>query len=161
MTPMPAQAGRPEDLDSIRALSNLLSVEHAAMYAVAAAGGELAPLRPATEATRLLAQNAYAAHRELRDQLVAEILDRGGTAPPAQAAYRLPAAPADLTGVLLLLADIEDRCSAAVYDAIGDLTGDGRALVMDAMAGMAVRGQQARVAAGQPAEQAARALPGT
>ncbi|WP_322761346.1 DUF4439 domain-containing protein [Frankia sp. Cr2] len=157
---MPAQDPRPPDPAAVWRLSDLLAMEHAAVYVAAAAGGELAALRPVAESARVLAQNAFTAHRELRDRLVAEILDRGGTAPPAQAAYRLPAVSTDLAGVLLLLADIEDRCSAAAYDAIGDLTGNGRALVTDALAGMAVRGQQARIAAGQPAGQAARALPG-
>ncbi|WP_239310490.1 MULTISPECIES: DUF4439 domain-containing protein [unclassified Frankia] len=157
---MPAPRQRPPAPDTVQTLSNLLAVEHAAVYAAAAAGGELAPLRSAAESTRVLAENAFAAHRELRDRLVAEILDRGGTAPPAQAAYQLPALSGDLAGVLLLLAGIEDRSSAAAYDAIGELTGEMRALVTDALTGMAVRGQQARVAAGQPVAQASRALPG-
>ncbi|SBW27574.1 hypothetical protein FDG2_5360 [Candidatus Protofrankia californiensis] len=168
MTGIPDQPGNreagnrdPDDPGAVQALSNLLAVEHAAVYASAAAGGALAPLRPGSESTRVLAQSAYTAHRELRDRLVTEILDRGGTAPVAQPAYRLPVVPTELTSALGLLADVEDRCAAAAHDALGDLAGEVRALVIDALAGMAVRAQQARIAAGQPVDQATRALPGT
>ncbi|WP_175648314.1 DUF4439 domain-containing protein [Protofrankia sp. BMG5.30] len=149
-----------DDPGTVQALSDLLAVQHAAVYACAAAGGALAPLRPASDPTRLLAQTAYSAHRELRDRLVAEVLGRGGSPPAAQPAYQLPVPPSGLTGALELLAAVEDRCAAAAYDALDALAGDLRALVVDALAGTAVRGQQARLAAGQPVERATRALPG-
>ncbi|WP_250292399.1 DUF4439 domain-containing protein, partial [Frankia sp. CiP1_Cm_nod1] len=79
-----------DDPGTVRALSGLLAVQHAAVYAAAAAGGALAPLRPVSDPARLLAQSAYGAHRELRDRLVAEILGRGGSPPAAEPAYQLP-----------------------------------------------------------------------
>ncbi len=160
MTVTAQAADQPTDLDTVRALSDILAVEHAAVYACAAAGGAMAPLGSVATATRNLAQTAYNAHRELRDQLVAAIADRRGSVPAAQPAYQLPVAPTEPNRALLLLAEVEDHAAAAAYDALGDLAGRTRALVVDALAGMAVRGQQARIAAGQPPDQATRALPG-
>ncbi|WP_205446802.1 DUF4439 domain-containing protein [Candidatus Frankia alpina] len=144
----------------VDALNTMLTATHAAIYAAAAAGGVLAPLGPAAAGARELARLSWVAHQALRDDLVAVIGARGGQAPPALPAYRIPATPVSVAASLALLAQIEDACAAAAHDATAVLGADARELAIDALSGAAVRAQRARLAAGLPPATATRALPG-
>jgi hypothetical protein len=143
-----------------RALAALLAVEHASVYGCASAGGALAPLGPAAEGARELARAAYLAHRALRDTLTSMLLDAGVTPPPALPAYTLPVTPNSAVNALTLLADVEDRTAGAAYDALATVAGPSRALAADALGQAALRGQRARLAAGESPAAAGRALPG-
>jgi hypothetical protein len=146
----------------VAALSALLAVEHAAVYASSAAGGSLATTGPAGAAARALALAAYTEHASLRDTLVDRILALGGNPPATLPAYRLPIEPAGVIPALALLATIEDRSAAAAHDAVGPLAaGADRALAADALAAAAVRAQRARRAAGLSPSQAGGPFPGT
>ncbi|MCK9897752.1 ferritin-like domain-containing protein [Frankia sp. AgB32] len=134
---------------------------HAAIYVAATAGGALAPLGAPAAVARQLAYGAWIAHQRLRDDLITAIEARGASAPPALPAYRIPAAPITVTTALQLLAQVEDTCAAAAHDATAVLTADTRRLAVDALGGMAIRAQRARLAAGLPPATATRALPGT
>ncbi|WP_175443389.1 DUF4439 domain-containing protein [Frankia sp. CgMI4] len=149
------------DPAGVAALVTMLTATHAAVYATAAAGGAVAPLGPAAAQARELARLSCLAHQALRDDLIAAIRARGGDAPPALPAYRLPVAPEGIGAALALLARIEDACAMAAHDAVAVLVGDVRALALDALTGTAVRAQRARIAAGMPLAAASRALPGT
>jgi hypothetical protein len=146
---------------AVGGLATMLRAEHAAIYACAWAGGTLAPLGGSAAGARELARDAYAAHRALRDALLTAILARGGEAPVAAPAYALPGGqPGGAARALTVLAGVEDAAAAAAYDAIAVLTGELRAQAVDALIGMAVRAQRARLAAGEPLTRAGRALPG-
>ncbi|EIV95962.1 DUF4439 domain-containing protein [Frankia sp. QA3] len=145
---------------AVVALSTMLTATHAAIYAAATAGGALAPLGPAAAGARELARLSWVAHQALRDDLIVAIGARGGQAPPALPAYRIPTAPVSVAASLTLLAQIEDACAAAAHDATAVLVADARELAIDALSGAAVRAQRARLAAGLPTATATRALPG-
>jgi hypothetical protein len=145
---------------AVTALSGLLAVEHAAVYATASAGGALAPLGRPAAAARALAFEAYTAHRELRDELTALILGAGGDPPAALPAYALPARPDTVGGALALLAEVDDRTAAACYDSVEAVPGTTRQLVIATLTQAAVRAQRVRLAAGSAPAAAMRALPG-
>jgi hypothetical protein len=145
---------------ALTALSGLLTVEHAAVYATASAGGALAPLGQPAEAARSLAYTAYTAHRELRDQLTGLILTAGGQPPAALPAYALPVSPDSVQGALTLLAELDDRTAAACYDTVQAVTGTTRQLVVDTLTQAAIRAQRARMTAGTSPASAMRAFPG-
>lgn len=168
-TASPAAAGTggqrtppPDAAAVLRSLNIMLAASHAAIYAAATAGGALAPLAAtATGAlARQRARESWLAHLRLRDQLIADLEARGGTPVPALAAYRLPTMPVDVSTALRLLGQVEDVCATAAHDATAELGTDLRALAVDALAGMALRAQRSRLAAGAPPATASRALPG-
>ncbi|OHV38266.1 protein kinase [Pseudofrankia sp. EUN1h] len=148
------------DARAITALSALVAVEHAAVYGAASAGGALAPLGVDARDARGLAAAAYTAHRQLRDALIALLLDAGAKPPASQPAYTLPVNPASAGAALTLLAELDDRTAASAYDAIGSATGRARELVVDALAQAAGRAQRARLTAGLAPATAVKALPG-
>lgn len=155
-------AAPPPQAAILRALTTMLAASHGAIYATATAGGALAP-QAATAAGALARQRAregWLAHLRLRDQLIAQIEARGGAPVPALAAYRLPTTPVDVPTALRLLGQVEDVCAAAAHDATAQVGTDLRALTVDALAGMALRAQRARLAAGASPATASRALPG-
>ncbi|CAO5228999.1 DUF4439 domain-containing protein [Frankia sp. AgKG'84/4] len=146
---------------AVGVLSTMVAACHAAIYVASTVGGALAPLGAPAAVARQLAHDAWIAHQRLRDDLLVAIQARGASAPPAQAAYRIPAAPITVPTALLLLAQVEDSAAAAAHDATAGLTADTRRLAVDALGGMAIRAQRARLAAGLPPATATRALPGT
>lgn len=155
-------AAPPPQAAILRALTTMLAASHGAIYATATAGGALAP-QAATAAGALARQRAregWLAHLRLRDQLIAQIEARGGAPVPALAAYRLPTTPVDVPTALRLLSQVEDVCAATAHDATAQVGTDLRALTVDALAGMALRAQRARLAAGASPATASRALPG-
>src|SRR5262249_48041231 len=147
-TPSPARAVSP--------LSNLLAVEHAAVYACGAAGGGLGGARAARGPGRGPAPAARQARApppgtRARPPTAAA----GGDPPAALPAYQLPLDPTGTIASLRLLALVEDRTAAAARDAVGVVSvRDDRALVAAALAGAAVRAQRARLAAGTAPPQA-------
>lgn len=156
----PAAGGGPSR-DEATTLAALVAVEHAAVYAVGAAGGALAVTGPAGATARALAQAAYVDHARLRDTLIDRIGALGGRPPPARPAYQLPIEPAGVIPALALLATVEDRTAAAAHDAVGPLTVRAdRALAADALVAAAVRAQRARRAAGLSPARASGPFPG-
>ncbi|WP_406296006.1 ferritin-like domain-containing protein [Embleya sp. NBC_00888] len=99
-TPRPAPSGsaNPE----VRALSEALQAEHAAVYGYGVAGGRL------TGAARTQARTALDTHRARRDTIARLITDRGAAAPAAAPAYTIPfpvGTPADATRLAVHLED--------------------------------------------------------
>ncbi|WP_232425306.1 DUF4439 domain-containing protein [Pseudofrankia inefficax] len=144
----------------VTALSALLAVEHGAVYGTSAAGGALAPLGAPAGDARTLAFAAYAAHRQLRDQLTGLLLAAGAQPPAALPAYTLPVSPTTVPAALSLLAQLDDRTAAAAYDAVATVGGPTRELVVDALTQAAVRAQRARLTAGKNPASAVQAFPG-
>ncbi|WP_045876081.1 DUF4439 domain-containing protein [Pseudofrankia sp. DC12] len=157
-TPSPAAAALGPA--AVTALSALLAVEHGAVYGTSAAGGALAPLGPPAGDARTLAFAAYAAHRELRDQLTALLLAAGAQPPAALPAYALPVDPATVPAALTLLAQLDDQTAAAAYNAVAAVGGPARELVVDALTQASVRAARARLIAGKSAATAIEAFPG-
>ena len=165
-TPAPVTSAAPDGTgivltaDALTALTALLAVEHAAVYATAAAGGALAPVGTSADAGRRLAAAAYTAHRELRDELTALILGAGAQPPAALPAYTLPVSPDTVPGALTLLAELDDRTAAAAFAGVGAVAGPTRALLVDALTQAAIRAQRARLTDRLPVTAAMQPLPG-
>jgi hypothetical protein len=80
--------------------------------------------------------------------LVARLEALGATAPVAEPAYALPAPVNDRGAALSLAITVEERCAGVWRQALPEVTGDDRALAVDALTDCAVRATKARVAAG-------------
>jgi hypothetical protein len=123
-------------------LADALRGEHAAIYAYGVLGAHL-------DATTVpLAVQAEAAHRARRDALMQRLTAKDATPPPAEPAYTLPAPVTDQASALRLAITIEERCAALWHQALPDVTGDDRALAVDALTDCAVRATTARASAG-------------
>ncbi len=123
-------------------LADALRGEHAAIYAYGVLGAHL------DAATVQLAVLAESAHRARRDALMQRLTGKDATAPPAEPAYALPAPVTDQASALRLAITIEERCAGLWRQALPDVTGDDRALAVDALTDCAVRATTARSAAG-------------
>jgi hypothetical protein len=127
-------------------LADALRGEHAAIYAYGVLGAHL------DAATVPLAVLAESAHRARRDALMLRLTTEDATPPPAEPAYALPAPVTDQASALRLAISVEERCAGLWRQALADVTGDDRALAVDALTDCAVRATRARAAAGvQPA----------
>lgn len=94
------------------ALQTALANEHAAVYVYGALGGQTS--RSATPDLYAAVSDAYAAHRALRDRLIAVLRDLGEDPVPAEPVYRLPedlGTPEAITERALQL----ERASAEAY----------------------------------------------
>jgi len=131
-----------------------LAAEHAAVYAYGVIGAQL------TGEELGWARAADLAHRQQRDALSDLITAAGATPAPAAPAYRLPKPVTDRAGAVVLAVDVETRAAAVWRSAIGELTGPGREVALDALVGAAVRGAQWRSVA-SPGKPPTVAWPGT
>ena len=115
-----------------------LAAEHAAIYAYGVIGAQL------TGDELDWARTADLAHRQQRDAVSDLITTAGATPVTAAPAYRLPKPVTGRAGALVLAVDVETRAAAVWRSALGELTGTGREVALDALVGSAVRGAQWR-----------------
>ncbi|HEV7899953.1 MAG TPA: ferritin-like domain-containing protein [Planosporangium sp.] len=123
-------------------LTDALRAEHAAIYAYGVLGARLDTVAvPVAEA-------AEAAHRARRDALRLRLGTLHASAPPAEPAYALPAPVPDRAAALQLMITVEERCAANWRQVLPEVTGDDRALAVDALVDCAVRATKARILGG-------------
>ncbi|MGC9666394.1 ferritin-like domain-containing protein [Planosporangium sp. 12N6] len=123
-------------------LVDALRAEHAAIYAYGALGARL------DAATAPVAVAGESAHRSRRDKLTERLRALRVSAPPAEPAYALPEPVPDKAAALRLMVTVEERCAAIWRQALPEVTGDDRALAVDALVDCAVRAAKARTLAG-------------
>jgi hypothetical protein len=123
-------------------LADALRGEHAAIYAYGVLGAHL------NGTTVPFAAQAESAHRARRDTLMLRLGGPGSSAPPAEPAYALPAPVTDQASALRLAITVEERCAALWRQALPDVSGDDRAMAVDALTDCAVRATKARTLAG-------------
>jgi hypothetical protein len=124
------------------ALASALVAEHAAIYGYGALGAHLSG--PALTQ----AQQAEAAHRTRRDDLLVR-LTRAGVNPPAAAlAYTLPFPVTDPADAERLAVQLEERTAAIWRAALGPTSGDQRKLALDALVDAAIWAARWRRASG-------------
>jgi len=119
-----------------RALQGMLAGEHAAVYAYAVIGGRLAP----QTALQRQAREAYAAHRDRRDALVALLRATGIEPVAAEPAYDLPTGVDNAEQGRQLARIVEDRCSVLYATAVAAASERSRGFAVDALIDAARRG---------------------
>ena len=133
-------------------LTTLLEAEHAAVYGYGVLGGRL------DERTRSAARLASDGHRARRDQLAAQLRDRGATPPVALPAYDVAVAGQD--EAVALAVRLEEGLAVRWRDLVaGTGEADLRRLGLAGLRESAVRAAQWRLVAG--AAPVTVALPGT
>ncbi|MGY1917224.1 ferritin-like domain-containing protein [Blastococcus sp. SYSU DS0973] len=137
----------------IAALDTALAAEHAAVWGYGVVG---AALPAGQRAAAVAAENA---HRDVRDQLIALLGQRGAEPAQPEAGYALPFPVLSAVDAAALAAVLEDGVAAAwvrvLHRAVERPT---RALAMDVLGAAEVRAVGWRAAAGLP--QVTRAFPG-
>lgn len=120
------------------ALQTTLAAEHAAVYV----HGVLGARTSASSSPSLFAAltDAYAAHRGRRDQLVAFVLDEGGTPVASEATYVLPAPLGTTAEVAEAALDVERSCAETYGWLVASSTGRRRRWAVQALENAAVRG---------------------
>lgn len=93
--------------DAAQALLDALDAEYAAVYAYGLVMAYTAP------ENRLLIHQYSAAHRARRDATVDALAAAGVTAPPAEPAYTVPAAPSDPSSAYRLAVTVETDTAVA------------------------------------------------
>lgn len=126
-----------QDAD-VLALQAALAGEHAAVYAYAVIAGRGDAGSSAVE----LAQEAYAAHRAGRDDLVRTLAARGESPVATEPGYALPFAVDGPAAARRLARLVEDRCAVLHAAVVAAATDQERALGAQALVGCAVRGLQ-------------------
>ena len=128
---------------SVAVLVDLLSREHAAVWAYGVVGAQLsgAPLELAREGDRL--------HRQRRDALKARILTAGGDPAPPLPAYTLPFPVTDTASAARLAAAVEDDLAGAYADGVAKTSsGDIRRGAVSALRESAIRAARWRLIGG-------------
>ena len=116
----------------LRQLQAALAGEHAAGYAYGVIGGR------SRGADRRRAEDAYARHRERRNELAALVSLLGVEPVPAEAGYQLPF-PVDSRGAARRLAVLVERRCATLYAAVVAATdGPARSFAAQSLAECAV-----------------------
>lgn len=124
-------------------LAAALAGEEAAIFAYAPIGVRLTGSALVTQA-----RDAEAAHRDLRDVLLARFAELGGTPSPPAAGYTLPYQVTDQATALTLAIEIEERSAAVWRAALPPTTGTDRVLALNALTDSAIRATRWRVSAG-------------
>lgn len=124
-------------------LAAALAAEEAAVFAYAPIG-----VRLTGNALVTAAREAEAAHRDLRDALLARAAELGAAASPPPAGYALPYPLTDQATALRLAIEIEQRAAAIWRAALPPTTGSDRVLALNALTDSALRATRWRVAAG-------------
>lgn len=126
------------------ALGLALGAEHAAVWGYGVVGAALEP------ASRGTASAAEAAHRDVRDRVVALLAERSVEPTPAEGAYALPfpvLSPVDAAALAVVL---EDGVAAAWVRVLDQAAGAGtREVAVEALSGAEVRAVGWRIAAGR------------
>jgi hypothetical protein len=124
------------------ALSAALVAEHAAIYGYGVLGAHLSG--PALTQ----AQQAEAAHRTRRDDLLVRLSAAGVTPPAGSVAYGLPFPVTDAESAQKLAVQLEERTAAVWRVALGPTSGDQRKMALDALLDGALRAARWRRATG-------------
>jgi hypothetical protein len=124
------------------ALSAALMAEHAAIYGYGVLGAHLS----GTALTQ--AQQAEAAHRARRDDLLVRLSAAGVTPPAAAVAYGLPFPITDAASAQKLAVQLEERTAAVWRVALGSTTDAQRKVALDALLDGALRAARWRRATG-------------
>jgi hypothetical protein len=119
-----------------------LRAEHAAVYAYGALGARLGGNN------RPLAYAGEVAHRSRRDALVIRMTAAAETPPPAEPGYAMEPPLTDAASALRLAVAVEERTALAWNAVLAEVTGDDRALALDALTDCALRAFRWRRAAG-------------
>lgn len=135
------------------ALGLALGAEHAAVWGYGVVGAALEP------GSRGTAAAAEAAHRDVRDRVVALLAERSVEPTPAEGAYALPFPVLSAVDAAALAVVLEDGVAAAWVRVLDQAAEPGtRELALEALSGAEVRAVGWRTAAGQTP--VTRALPG-
>lgn len=124
-------------MSQLDALQETLAAEHAAVAVLAELGGRISSSQHPRPA--LLIRTAYDAHRGRRDQLLAEVLQRGAipVAPaPAYAVDSTSRSPSNLVGIALRT---EQRCAESYAAMVAGTAGRQRAWAVAALTDSARR----------------------
>ncbi|MDR7273384.1 ferritin-like domain-containing protein [Catenuloplanes atrovinosus] len=124
-------------------LAAALAAEEAVIFAYGPIGVRLTGNALVTQA-----RDAEAAHRDLRDALLARVAELGTTASPPPAGYALPYPVTDQAAALKLAVEIEERAAAVWRAALPPTTGTDRVLALNALTDCAIRATRWRVSAG-------------
>lgn len=138
-------------MSEVEALQTTLAAEHAAVYVYGALGAQTS--RSAQPLVFAALSEAYAAHRDRRDQLVADLQGLDAVPAAAAPAYDLPADLASVSAVTARAVELEEACAATYAFLVGSTTGGRRRWAVTALTDAAVR---AIGLGGKP-----RTLPGT
>jgi hypothetical protein len=126
------------------ALRDALAAEHAAVWGYGVVGAALAP------AARQPAIDSEAAHRDVRDRLVALLDQRKADPVPAKAAYTLPFPVLSAVDAAALAVVLENGVASAWVHVLGGAADrDIRSLAVDTLSATEVRAVAWRTAAGQ------------
>ncbi|WP_244932321.1 ferritin-like domain-containing protein [Nocardioides sp. W7] len=125
-------------MSEVDALQTVLAAEHAAVYVLGALGGQTsASAQPALFAAL---QDAHAAHRDRRDQVVARLQGLGASPVPAEPAYELPPDLGTVAAVTTRARELEAGCASTYGFLVGSTTGALRRWAVEALTDAAVRG---------------------
>ena len=153
--PSPSPAGPPQGV----VLQELLAFDHAAIYGLAAGGGKLATV-PAQSEALAATRAAFDQYRLRRDSLTAFLRGMGLTPAAAAPAYVVTPGGGG-TDTLRFLAALADKTAAAYRAALAQLASTpARQLAVAAVAQSARYAATMKLAAGEPVDAAAPALPG-
>jgi hypothetical protein len=121
----------------VEALQVALEAEHAAVFVYGALGGQTSQ----SENPTLYAEvtDAYVAHRDRRDRLVAVITDAGDQPVAAEPGYDLPADLSTPVAVSDRALALERACSATYAFVVASTTGDQRRWAVEVLLDTAVR----------------------
>lgn len=143
----------------VTGLQGLVTAEQAAAYGIAAMGGRLANLAPASPGLAVLRQ-LFDTHRLRRDAWSDALRARSAAVPTAAPAYALPPLGTP-TQVLGAAAALEGRAAGAYQDALRIVADASlRTQLVAALTDAARRRYALGTLAGEPAATAATALPG-
>jgi hypothetical protein len=129
-------------VSAIDALAAALVAEHAAIYGYGVLGAHL------SGGALAQAQQAEAAHRARRDDLLVRLTAAGAKPPAADVAYALPFPVTDAASAQKLAVQLEERTAAFWRVALGPTTGDERKLALAALVDTALRAARWRRATG-------------
>jgi hypothetical protein len=120
----------------VAALQAALAGEHAAVYAYTVVGGRLDGDSPIVA----LALECHAAHRTVRDALVAAVRARAESPVPTEPGYALPFPVEGASSARALARLVEDRCAVLHATVVATASGEERRFSAEALVGCATRG---------------------
>ena len=121
----------------LEALQAGLAGEHAAVYVYGVVGARVSATRHPVQAG--LVSQAYVAHRDRRDQLVAVVHERGTVPVAAEVSYELPTPCRTLAELVAAARTIEARSAEVYADTAGSTSGADRAFAVTALGDAAGR----------------------
>jgi hypothetical protein len=124
-------------VSEVEALQTTLAAEHAAVYVYGALGAQTS--QSAQPVVFAAVSEAYAVHRDRRDQLVTDLLALGAVPAVAEPAYELPADLGTVEAVTARAVELEESCAATYAFVVASATGARRRWAVTALADAAVR----------------------